>query len=152
MRVQPAVGPALDRAHGTTAGDDALGQDLPAEDPPVRLLLALAAEQRDVLGEGLRQRNRRLTVGPAAVDIGWTLICAEPELLEVERGEEVEEGCRLVGGHRGNDSQATRGRPSGRRPERRPRLVAPWPLELRTVSTARVSRSTASVIVSGAST
>ena len=112
MRVQPAVAAPLDRLHGATARDDALGQHLPAEDPPVRLLLALAAEQRDVLGEGLGQRHRRLARRPSGRRHRLHAHLRRPELLEVEGGEEVEQGRRLVGGHRGNDSQ---GPPSLRR-------------------------------------
>ena len=103
--MQPAVGAALDRPHRATARDDALGQHLPAEDPPVRLLLALAAEQGDVLGEGLGQRHRRLTGRAGGRRHRLHAHLRRPQLLEVEGGEEVEQGRRLVGGHRGNDSQ-----------------------------------------------
>ncbi len=184
--VQPAVGAALDRPHGATARDDSLGEHLPAEDPPVRLLLALAAEQGDVLGEGLRQRDRLLAVRAGSGRHRLHAHLRRPQLLQVERREEVEQGRRLVGGHRGNDSQraasprprssaprrgtwvktvghpklfthvregasgqATRGRPPGCREVLRRPCRVPEDPPARTVSTARASRSTASVITSG---
>ena len=60
--------------------------------------------------------------GPAAVDIGCTLICADPSSSRSRVARRSSEGSRLVGGHRGNDSQATSGpaRPGCPVPTRRP--------------------------------
>ena len=149
--VQPAVGATLDGAHGAAAGHDALGEHLAAEHPPVRLLLALPAEEGDVLGEGLGQRHRRLAREGAGGRQRLHAHLRRAELLEVEGRQEVEQGSRLVGGHRGNDSQATERarRPVGSggagaaRPDAASLADAPT---ARTVSTARARRSTASTI------
>ena len=148
--VQATVGPALDRADGPAAGHDPLREDLAAEDPPVRLLLALAAEEGDVLGEGLGEADG---VGPGQAAGRRQRLDAHlrrAELLEVERGEEVEEGRGLLGRHPANPSQATSGREGRWRATRSAEARPPRPPA--TVATARARRSAALVIVAGSST
>ncbi len=115
MRVQSPVGTVLERQHGAPARDDALGEHLTAEDPTVRLLLALAAEQGDVLGERLGQGDRGVARERPGGRQRLDPHLGRPQLLEVEGRQEVEEGCGLLGRHRRNDSQP------GVHPLRRPK-------------------------------
>ena len=93
--MEAAVLLTLDGAHGAAARDDALGEHLATEHPSVRLLLALPAEQGDVLGEGLGQPDRCLArQGPGGRERLHAHL-GRAQLLEVEGGEEVEEGGGL---------------------------------------------------------
>ncbi len=168
QRVQSAVLPALDGAHRPAAGDDALGEHLTTEHPSVRLLLALPAKQRDVLGEGLGQRDRKLAVRRPGGRHRLHAHDGRPQLLEVEGGEEVDDRGGLGRGHRRNDirrvpggltrrgrTQATSGR---LRPLASGRLVPPAANVpdaregVRAASRAVARRPTASTITSGGST
>ena len=103
-RVDRPVGPSVDGLDGEPRGHDALGEDLAAEDPPVRHLLALTEEDGDVLIEQARE-FQTVDVGAggrrAVLRAQAHLDCAN--LLEVKGVQQVRDRGLVVSGFVGHE-------------------------------------------------